>query len=168
MINVYDLFAVKLVHCKVPIPLDLHKKIISFVENKYKEDNTVSCVKGFQFHKNFNGKEELDNFLIIYLRNNFHLQIIYSWLNVLGSDSRNEPHKHSGEGTMFSAGFYLSNVNNKIVFVKDDKTFEIEPKIFDLLIFPYDLVHYVLPEKRSDKRICYAFNLKQINSKEKK
>ena len=149
-------------HCKLPIPIDLHKKIILFSENEYKEDNTISCVKGFQFHKNFNGKKELDNILHKYMKNTHHLKIIHSWLNVLGNESYNFPHKHIGDDIEYSAVYYLSNNNNKIVFVKDRDIFEIEPKMFDLLIFPHDLVHYVLPEKRSNKRICYAFNLKGI------
>jgi hypothetical protein len=166
MINVYNLFAVPLTHCKAPIPINLHKKITSFVEDEYKESDTISCVKGFQFHKNFNGKKQLDNFLSIYLRNNFHLNIANSWLNVLGNNSSNNPHKHEGNKIEFAAVYYLSNNNNTIVFMKEDEIFEIEPKMFDLLIFPNDLVHYVLPEKRLNKRICYALNLQQLKESE--
>ena len=45
---------------------------------------------------------------------------------------------------------------------KDYNYFKIEPKLFDYLLFPHDLIHYVLPEERSQKRICYAFNLKNL------
>ena len=166
MINVYNLFAVPMTHCTIPISIDLHKKIISFVKNEYKEDNTISCIKGFQFHENFEGKKELTNFLNLYVKNNFHLDITHSWLNVLGSDSHNNPHRHNSDDVSFSAVYYLSSDNNTIVFVKEDKTFEIEPKMFDLLIFPCDLVHYVLPQQRLNKRICYAFNLKKLKEKE--
>jgi len=159
MINTYNLFSVQMSHCKLPLDIDIHKKIISFVENEYREEDTVSCRRGFQFHGNFNGKKELDFFLDKYLRKTFSLEIIYSWLNVLGSNSYNNPHRHSGDNIRSSAVYYLSNINNVITFVKDDKTFEIEPKMFDLLIFPDNLSHYVLPEKRLEKRICYSFNM---------
>ena len=48
-------------------PLDI------FIGNdvKYKEGNTISCVNGFQFHEDFEGKEELLKDLNIYLNNNF-------------------------------------------------------------------------------------------------
>ena len=167
MINTYNLFAVQMTHCKLPLDIHIHKKIISFVEDEYKEEDTVSCKKGFQFHGDFNGKKELDSFLDMFLRNNFKVEIHYSWLNVLGSNSYNRPHSHNGDGVEYSAVYYLSSENNNITFTRGDQTFDIEPKMFDLLIFPFQLVHYVLPEKRSQKRICYAFNLRKINKKEK-
>ena len=48
-------------------------------------------------------------------------------------------------------------------FSKGSEVFEIRPKLFDYLIFPFDLLHYVLPEKRKEKRICYAFNLTAVD-----
>tara|TARA_B100001939_G_scaffold25216_1_gene20432 strand:- start:2495 stop:2986 length:492 start_codon:yes stop_codon:yes gene_type:complete len=162
MINTYSLFAANVIHCKLPIQFTLHKKIISFVENKYKEGNTISCVNGFQFHDDFEGKEELLKDLNIYLNNNFKKKIIHSWLNVLGNDSYNRPHSHNEDDITHSGVFYLSHENNNIYFCRDSDTFEIKPKIFDLLIFPYNLLHYVLPEKRTEKRICFAFNLESV------
>ena len=167
MINTYNLFAVQMTHCKLPLDIHIHKKIILFVENEYKEEDTVSCKKGFQFHGDFNGKKELDSFLDMFLRNSFGVEIDYSWLNVLGSNSYNRPHFHNGTDVYYAAVYYLSSENNNITFTRGEQTFDIEPKIFDLLIFPFELVHYVLPEKRSQKRICYAFNLRKINKKEK-
>ena len=166
MINTYNLFAVKLTQSKAPLDLNTHIKIISFVENEYKEDNTISCRKGFQFHGDFNGKKEIDSFLNMYLRNTFSLQIMHGWLNILSNDSYNIPHFHYGNDVTFAGVYYLSNENNNIVFMKNEEIFEIKPKIYDLLIFPFNLVHYVLPEKRPNKRICYAFNLNTINNKE--
>jgi len=162
MINTYNLFAVQILHCKLPLDINTHKKIILFIENKYEENDTISCVKGFQFHKDFNGKKELDNLLNKYLRKNFNLEINYAWLNVLGNDSHNKPHFHPGNDVRYSGVYYLSSENNSITFTKHDEIFEIKPKMFDLLIFPFDLIHYVLPTQRSQKRICYAFNLQTI------
>jgi len=159
MINTYNLFAVQMSHCQLPLNIDTHKKIISFIENKYEENNTVSCVKGFQFHGDFDEKKELDFFLNTYFGKNFHLEINYAWLNVLGNDSYNKPHFHPGNNVQYSGVYYLSSENNPITFTKNDEIFEIKPKMFDLLIFPFNLIHYVLPTQRSQKRICYAFNL---------
>ena len=132
MINTYNLFAANVYHCKLPIQITLHKKIISFVENKYKEENNVSCVKGFQFHQDFEGKEELLKDLNIYLNNNFKKKIIHGWLNVLSNASYNKPHSHLGNSISHSGVF--SNI----------------------------LLHYVLPEERIEKRICFAFNLESV------
>jgi len=162
MINTYNLFAANVYHCKLPIQITLHKKIILFVENKYKEENNVSCVKGFQFHQDFEGKEELLKDLNIYLNNNFKKKIIHGWLNVLSNASYNKPHSHLGDSITHSGVFYLSQENNNIHFCRDNNSFEIKPKIFDLLIFPYNLLHYVLPEERIEKRICFAFNLESV------
>ena len=166
MINTYNLFSVMVTHAKAVLDLNTHKKIISFVENEYEEKNTVSCTKGFQFHGDFDGKKEMNSFLNMFLRNTFSLEICYSWLNVLGDNSYNMPHSHKGE--ISHAGvYYLSDQNNNINFTKDGDVFELKPKLFDLLIFPFDLVHYVLPTQRSQKRICYAFNTSKIIKKEK-
>ena len=165
MINTYSLFALPVTHCKFPIPLSLHKKIILFVENNYnKKENFIkrSCVKGFQFHDDFDGKKELVNNLNTFLSINFNLKIYHSWLNVLGDDSYNKPHVHSGDEVTHSGVFYLSSENNNIHFARDSDTFEIKPTLFDFLIFPYHLLHYVLPENRMEKRICFAFNLEKI------
>jgi len=165
MINTYNLFPVTMTQSKAILDLNIHKKIISFAENKYEEKDTISCTKGFQFHGDFDGKKEIDSFLNMYLRNTFSLEINYSWLNVLGNYSYNMPHSHTGD--ISQAGvYYLSDQNNNINFTKDGNVFELKPKLFDLLIFPFDLTHYVLPEKRSQKRICYAFNLINIHKKE--
>ena len=52
MINTYQLFAVTMIHGKFVVPLDLHKKILNFVEEKYIEkEREVSCVKGCQTKK---------------------------------------------------------------------------------------------------------------------
>ena len=67
-----------------------------------------------------------------------------------------------GNNVSHSAILYLSNENNNINFTKDSNVFEIKPKMFDLLIFPCDLLHYVLPEKRNEKRISYAMNLSVV------
>tara|TARA_R100001015_G_C4620434_1_gene177353 strand:- start:730 stop:1215 length:486 start_codon:yes stop_codon:yes gene_type:complete len=160
MINTYNLFTTQVTHGVLPLQPIVHKKILSYVEENYKEEDTVSCQKGFQFHKNFDGKKELDRMIQKTFKQMFDVNLYYGWLNVLGNNSYNKPHSHKGDYVVLSGVYYLSNTNNNITFLKENQTFSIEPKLFDYLIFPYDLTHYVLPEKRNEKRICYAFNLK--------
>lgn len=162
MINSYNLFAVPMTHGRMPIPINIHKKVLKFVEENYKQEDTISCVKGFQYHNDFNGKKELDNFINNYLGNVHKLNIKYSWLNVLDNESYNTPHSHVGDHVTHAGVLYLSNTSNNIHFARDSDTFEIKPKLFDYLVFPFNLLHYVLPEKRSEKRICYAFNLTDV------
>jgi hypothetical protein len=162
MINTYDLFVTRISHGKLPIPIDIHKNILSFVEEKYNIGNTVSCVEGFQFHQEFYGKKELNTILNNYFSNIFNLKLQDGWLNVLGPNSHNKPHSHNGNNISHSGVFYLSDNNNNITFSKNGDIFEIKPKLFEYLIFPNDLIHYVLPENRNEKRICYAFNIERI------
>ena len=162
MINTYNLFITRVTHGKLPVSVELHKKILSFVEKEYVEENNISCINGFQFHDDFDGKKELDDKLNSYFKNIFNLEIVNSWLNVLGNKSYNFPHSHGGYNVRTSGVFYLSHENNNLHFAKNNDYFKIEPKLFDYLLFPHDLIHYVLPEERSQKRICYAFNLKNL------
>jgi len=163
MINNYDLFVTRISHGKLPLQPLLHKKILSFIDKNYKKTETRSCIQGFQFHEDFDGKEKLNNYLNSFLGNVFRSTIAHGWLNVLGNNSYNMPHYHTGNEISLSGILYLSNGNN-INFTKDGKVFELQPNIFDYLIFPHNLIHYVLPEKRNEKRISYAFNLTPITS----
>ena len=87
MINTYNLFAVPVVHGKFVVPIDLHKKIIKYIDKNYNNsDNVFSCVKGFQTHKKFDGKKELNEALNIYLMLHlilFFHQIFYEFENLL-------------------------------------------------------------------------------------
>ena len=159
MLHTYDLFITRVIHTKLPIQIDLHKKIKSFAEKNYSEKNKASCITGSQFHGNFDGKKELNNVLDNYLGNFLQLKIQHGWLNILGDKSYNIPHSHTGNNIQKSGVFYLSHENNNLNFAKDSQNFEIKPELFDILIFPFHLTHYVLPENRPEKRICYAFNL---------
>jgi hypothetical protein len=164
MINTYNLFAVQLTQAKLFLPPVLHKKILSFIDKNYTEKDLVSCKKGFQFHKDFEGKKEMNELLNKFLLKTFNCYILSSWLNILGDYSYNTPHFHTGNSIALSGVFYLSNQNNNIHFTQNGQVFSLEPKLFDILIFPYNLVHYVLPEERKDKRICHAFNLIDVNN----
>tara|TARA_R110000772_G_scaffold198876_1_gene309555 strand:- start:635 stop:1117 length:483 start_codon:yes stop_codon:yes gene_type:complete len=159
MIHTYNLFAVNVFQSKIIVPINTYKKILNFVEEKYEEKDTISCVNGFQYHENFNGKKELDKIINKHIFNIYNLKIIHGWLNVLKNQSYNKPHVHLADYIKMAGVLYLSNENNNINFARDNNIFEIKPKLFDCLIFPNNLLHYVLPEQRAEKRICYAFNL---------
>tara|TARA_Y100000114_G_C11742782_1_gene319958 strand:+ start:577 stop:1071 length:495 start_codon:yes stop_codon:yes gene_type:complete len=163
MHNVYSLFPVIVTHGKLPIEITVHKKIINFVDKEYEtKPTTLSCIDGFQHHGEFEGKNELDKIISTYLNNLYKIDIANGWLNVLGNKSYNQPHSHANHDGTDSGVLYLSNDNNNITFTKDSEIFEIKPKLFDIILFPYNLVHYVLPEERMNKRICYAFNTKKL------
>jgi hypothetical protein len=74
MLNTYDLFITRVIHGKLPIQIDLHKKIKSFVDI-----TQISCINGFQFHEDFDGKEELNEILNNYFNNFLQLKIC-QWL----------------------------------------------------------------------------------------
>ena len=158
--HVYSLFSVNVFQGKIIIPINIHKKILNFLEKNYEEKNTISCINGFQYHQDFKGKKELNKIIDKHMFSTHHLNISHAWLNVLENQSYNKPHNHAGDRIKMAGVLYLSHENNNINFIRDNEVFEIKPKIFDYLIFPFDLLHYVLPEQRIEKRICYAFNLR--------
>ena len=56
----------------------------------------------------------------------------------------------------------LTNNNSAISFMRDAQIFSFQPKLFDLIIFPHDLIHQVSPHTTDDLRISYAVNTKNI------
>lgn len=157
--HVYSLFSVNIFQGKIIVPINIHKKILNFLEKNYEKKNTISCINGFQYHQDFNSKKELNKIIDKHMFSTHNLNIKHAWLNVLENQSYNKPHDHIGNGTKMAGVLYLSDKNNNINFIRGNEVFEIKPKMFDYLIFPHDLVHYVLPEQRIEKRICYSFNL---------
>ena len=72
MINTYNLFAIPVFHGKLPVPVKIYNKILKYTDENCTDDkvkDTISCVKGFQIHDEFDGKKELHIFLHNYLRN---------------------------------------------------------------------------------------------------
>jgi|TARA_R100001509_G_scaffold136739_1_gene90593 hypothetical protein len=169
MLNTYNIFATTIVKGKIILQPKLHEKILSYVNEKIISSPsgcTRSVINGYQFHNNFDEKKELNNLLDQYFLKFNSSVIKHAWLNVLDNKSYNKPHVHIGDNIKASGILYLSNNNNNITFVKDDDIFEIKPKLFDYLLFPYNLAHYVLPEERSELRISYAFNLEYIREEQ--
>jgi len=166
MINHYDLFAVRVTHVKLPIQYSLLKKITDYVDQNFeaKDGNYRSNVFGYQHHGDFDGKKELHETLDSFFAMNLNCYPDHGWLNALEGKAYNSPHNHIGgthTASHKSAVYYLSENNNNITFVKDNQIQEFKPKLFDLLIFPSDLIHYVLPTENQDRRVSYAVNLKE-------
>tara|TARA_Y100001938_G_scaffold26269_1_gene35262 strand:- start:442 stop:936 length:495 start_codon:yes stop_codon:yes gene_type:complete len=164
MIHTYNLFSINVFQGKIIVPVETHKKILNYVEKNYEEKDLVSCVDGFQYHGDFSGKKELNELINNHMATVYQFKIIHGWLNVLKNKSYNKPHFHTGNDIKASGVMYLSSQNNNINFVRDTDVFEIRPKLFDYLVFPFSLLHYVLPEDRQEARICYAFNLETLRS----
>lgn len=167
MLKHYDLFSTRITHVKFPLQIELIKKILNHADEKFNDKGYISTVGGTQEHSDFDGKEELNNQLNKFFIHNFGLKIYYGWLNILDDKAYNEPHRHfTVDSSHLSGVFYLSSNNGKITFVKDDEIWEFQPSIYDLLIFPSQLVHYVLPSGVPGKRVSYAFNFEFSNNQD--
>ena len=108
MFNVYSLFSVNVFEGKIIVPINIHKKILNIIEEKYeKEGKRDSCVNGFQYHENFDGKKELNEIINKHLLSMHNLKIINGWLNVLENQSYNLPHSHTADDIKMAGVLYL-------------------------------------------------------------
>jgi len=162
MINTYHLFAVPVIQTKIVLQTPLLKKITDWCQKNNKKEDFISLRGGFQEHKNFDGKEELDEIINSFLRLHVKEKITYSWLNVLNKNGDNTPHRHTGDNIKSSAVLYLTENNSTISFMRDAQIFSFQPKLFDLIIFPHDLIHQVSPHTTDNLRISYAINTESI------
>ena len=161
--DVYNLFAIPLYKTKLVLQPFEHKKIIDFC-NKNDGPEKMSIKKGTQYHikdGEFEGSayllQEIDN----YMKLHFKHKVVHLWLNVAEEGGYNMPHHHGLVNNM-SGVLYLTNENSDIEFLCDflrgDKSFTIQPKLFDFLIFPSYLYHFVHPSTSKEKRISVSFN----------
>ena len=162
MINTHNLFAVPVTETTIIIQTPLLNKIKNWCEKNKKNTNFISMRNGFQEHGNFDGKEELNEILNTFLRIHFKQEIEHSWLNVLNKNGDNTPHQHLGDNVINSGVFYLSNNNSAITFMEDTQIFSFYPKLFNLLIFPKELIHQVSPHLTDEVRISYGINLRNV------
>jgi hypothetical protein len=163
MINTHFLFATPVIESKIIIQTDLLNEIRSFCKKKIAEETYISLRNGYQEHSNFDGEKKLFEILNIFLKNFFKLEIKNGWLNIINKNGFNVPHNHSGQDVTHSGVFYLTSNNSSITFIKDVEIYSFNPKLFDILIFPCNLIHQVSPNVDENQRISYAFNLCKIN-----
>jgi hypothetical protein len=83
MINTYHLFSVPVIETKIVLQTSLLNKIKNWCQKNNKKEDFISIRGGFQEHKNFDGKEELDDVLNCFFKMNMKEEIMHSWLNVL-------------------------------------------------------------------------------------
>ena len=162
MLKTYHLFTQILIQTKLPLQIELHKKIINFVNENYEKEKVYelhSMRNGMQKHEEFDGKNELEleiNKKCLILLSQ---KILNGWLNVIDNKAYNLPHNHVKGTEDLSGVYYLSSNNSQINFAHTGQVFELTPEQFDLIIFPTHLIHYVFPSLSKEKRISYAFNL---------
>jgi len=167
MIDTYNLFAIPLHKTKFIVQPTEHKKIINFCNNN-KGPETISIRKGTQYHiheNKFEGSEYLFNQLDNFMKLHFQHRLSHLWLNVAEEGGYNMPHHH-GLITNKSGVLYLTDENSEIEFLSDflrgDRSFTIKPKLFDLLVFPSYLYHFVHPSTSKEKRISVSFNTEPL------
>ena len=87
------------------------------------------------------------------------------WYNINGKGQWNTPHTHPGVD--LALVLYLTETANLLTFInpfshrKIDKSSAYSPKTKkgDILIFPFDVQHFVMPNPREEDRISISMNL---------
>ena len=87
------------------------------------------------------------------------------WYNINGKGHWNHPHTHPG--TDLALVLYLTDTDNLLTFINPFSQrklnhvtgFQPKTKKGDILIFPADLLHYVMPNPREEDRISISMNL---------
>ena len=89
------------------------------------------------------------------------------WYNINSKGNSNRPHIHPASD--YALVFYLTDNEGKLVFMNPTSRIAIldnsqEQAIpyankGDMLLFPADIIHYVLPNDKEDDRICISMNI---------
>ena len=89
------------------------------------------------------------------------------WYNINPKGSWNVPHNHAGAD--YALVFYLTDTEDRLVLMNPNPRF-VHSVISqdtniphtnkgDVIIFPADVLHYVLPNDKEDDRICISMNI---------
>ena len=86
------------------------------------------------------------------------------WYNINSKGDSNNPHTHTASD--YALVWYLTDNEEKLVLLnpiqrllRKDQTAVPNTNKGDVLIFPADIVHYVLPNDKEDDRICISMNI---------
>ena len=86
------------------------------------------------------------------------------WYNINSKGDSNNPHIHPASD--YALVWYLTNNEEKLVLINPnqrllckDQTASPYASKGDILIFPADIMHYVLPNDKEDDRICISMNI---------
>lgn len=186
--NVTNIFTSVVAHDYLDIDIEQLKKFC-YSEKRNTEGRVLSNYGGWQSQDYSLNHPELQEIAsALNLRMNQLLpdlgfknkySVTNSWININGKNDFNRPHLH-GASTL-AAVFYvtappdsgrlvLRNPTQNHVFCIDEKfveewneinsfTWEIEPEIGKLVIFPAWIDHYTMPNLTDDDRISLAFNI---------
>jgi len=167
----YDIFTTPSWHIENEIPQalvdELYQGAYRFKEI-YPTENK-SNLGGYQtpsftweeFHPH--GKEYIDKVV----GDIFKFKVEAWWYNINGKGDWNMPHTHPGSD--MSLVIYLTDSDGLLNFINpfSMRVFSMNEKHYcgvnakkgDIVIFPSDLVHHVLPNPREEDRISIAMNL---------
>ena len=89
------------------------------------------------------------------------------WYNINPQGSWNIPHNHVGSNRIdYALVFYVTDSDSLLRFVTPHNSRKNEHDYYtvnankgDILIFPADLIHYVMPNQREEDRISISMNL---------
>ena len=86
------------------------------------------------------------------------------WYNINSKGDSNKPHIHSASD--YALVWYLTDSNEKLVLINpiqrllsQEQTASPYANKGDILIFPADIMHYVLANDKEDDRICISMNI---------
>ena len=89
------------------------------------------------------------------------------WYNINSKGNSNSPHTHPASD--YALVFYLTDTENRLVLMNPNPRFvnSVASRDIaiphtnkgDVLIFPADIIHYVLPNEKEDDRICISMNI---------
>ena len=117
-----------------------------------------------EFHPQ--SKEYIEK-LITDIFTNYLVNISGWWYNINLKGSWNTPHSHGGSN--YALVWYLTDSNGLLKLMNPlsnridnilDKSFN--TKKGDILIFPGDIIHYVMPNPKETNRVCIAMNLQLL------
>ena len=177
--NKYDIFPTPVWHIEgAPQQLvdELYKG--AYVCKESVESNVLSNQGGYQspsfnwdqFHPE--GIKYIDNILSSIVntfpfRNLRSYEVQSWWYNINSKGDSNNPHTHPASD--FALVFYLTDTEDRLVFMNPNPRF-VHSVISqdtniphtnkgDVIIFPADIIHYVLPNEKEDDRICISMNI---------
>ena len=93
----------------------------------------------------------------------FSLHVKHWWININPTGTWNTPHTHPT--VHFAAILYLTDTQGELCFVShtnrvyDDAYVGMNTKKGDLLVFPSDQIHFVLPNESEKDRVCISMNI---------
>ena len=131
------------------------------------ESNSLSNLGGYQSpnlsYKDFHPQGiEYVNKILGNIFEDFRVQSW--WYNINSKGDSNNPHTHPASD--YALVWYLTDSNEKLVLINPiQRLLSQEGYAYpyankgDVLIFPADIMHYVLPNDKEDDRICISMNI---------